>query len=54
MKFNCLENPCWGGQDYVSPYSKVVEIMPEGVLCASGEGTFGVNDWLPEEDTLDW
>lgn len=35
MKSMHLENPCRGGQDYVSPSSKVVEILTEGILCSS-------------------
>ena len=53
MKSKHLEIPCRGGQDYVSPCSKVVEIQPEGVLCGSGE--FSTPTWeLEDEDPLDW
>lgn len=47
MKSMHLENPCRGGQDYVSPSSKVVEFQPEGVLCGSRTG--GIGD-LTEKD----
>lgn len=47
---------CGGGYEYTSPAVNVIDIEVEGVLCASGdgEGTFGINDWLPDEDSLDW
>lgn len=54
MKEMHLENPCKGGQNYVSPSSKVVEFQPEGVLCGSGNGTFGINDWERDSDSLNW
>ena len=41
MKAMHLENPCRGGQDYVSPSSKVVEILTEGILCESKNGGLG-------------
>ena len=37
MNTKHFENPCRGGQTYVSPCSKVVEFQPEGVLCASNK-----------------
>lgn len=45
---------CRGGQNYVSPEFNVVNIEVEGVLCASGEGTFGISDWERDDDSLDW
>lgn len=56
MKSKHLEIPCRGGQNYVSPALNVVDIEVEGVLCASGdgEGTLDINDWLPDEDPLNW
>lgn len=45
---------CRGGQNYVSPDLNVVDIEVEGVLCASGEGTFGINDWERDGESLDW
>ena len=50
MKSMHLENPCRGGQDYVSPSSKVVEFQPEGVLCQSGK--LGIANWKEEEEDL--
>lgn len=54
MKSMHLENPCRGGQDYVSPSSKVVEFQPEGVLCGSGNGTFSTPVWEEDDDVLGW
>ena len=53
MKAMHLENPCRGGQDYVSPSSKVVEFQPEGVLCGS-TGTFTTPDWVNDDDPLNF
>ena len=53
MKSMHLENPCRGGQDYVSPSSKVVEFQPEGVLCGSGQ--FSTPTWqYDDEESLGW
>ena len=52
MKEMHLENPCKGGQNYVSPSSKVVEFQPEGVLC--GSGTFSTPDWVNDDDPLNF
>ena len=41
MNTKHFENPCRGGQAYVSPCSKVVEFQPEGVLCESRTGGIG-------------
>lgn len=37
-----------GGGSYESPTVSVVEVLSEGVLCASGQ----LEGW--EEDNLDW
>lgn len=50
MKEMHLENPCKGGQNYVSPSSKVVEFQPEGVLCASNKQYGSGIDDLTETD----
>ncbi len=36
---------------YVTPSVKVVDIVSEGVLCASG---VDINDWQKDEDILDF
>jgi len=41
MNTKHFENPCRGGQTYVSPCSKVVEILTEGILCESKNGGLG-------------
>lgn len=45
---------CGGGYKYSSPATNVIDIEVEGVLCASGEGTFGISDWERDDDSLDW
>lgn len=45
---------CREGLTYVSPELNVMDIEAEGVLCASGEGTFGINDWEREDGSVDW
>ena len=41
-------NQALGGGSYESPAVSVVEVLSEGVLCASGQ----LEGW--EEDNLDW
>ncbi len=36
---------------YVSPSAKVIDIISEGVLCASG---VDINDWEQDKDILDF
>ena len=37
---------------YESPAVNVLEVMSEGVLCASGD--FGIADWENDNDSLDF
>lgn len=39
-------------EHYEAPALEVYEIASEGVLCASGE--FGIDDWAPDGDGLDF
>lgn len=36
------------GQPYQTPAVKTLDIQSEGVLCESGAGTFGINDWVED------
>lgn len=38
-------------ETYSSPEVKVVDIVSEGVLCASG---LGINDWERDDEALDF
>ena len=37
---------------YVTPSMKTLEIMSEGVLCASGD--FSIGDWENDDESLDF
>ena len=37
---------------YETPTVKTLDILSEGVLCASGN--FGINDWENDDDSLDF
>ena len=39
-----------GVSSYESPAANVVEVLSEGVLCASGQ----LEAWDEDEDVLDW
>ena len=39
-----------GARSYESPAVTVVEVISEGVLCASGQ----LEGWGEEDDVLDW
>lgn len=39
---------------YTSPATNVIDIEVEGVLCASGDGTFDINPWEREDDSIDF
>lgn len=38
-------------ESYSAPEVKVVDIVSEGVLCASG---LGINDWERDDEALDF
>ena len=40
------------GQSYETPSVNVLNVMSEGVLCASGG--FGIKDWETDDDSLDF
>lgn len=40
------------GSSYEAPAVRVLDIMSEGVLCASGD--FGIADWENDNDPLDF
>lgn len=40
------------GSSYESPAVRVLDIMSEGVLCASGE--FSIGDWENDDESLDF
>lgn len=40
-------------ESYSAPEVKVVDIVHEGILCASGEG-IGINDWERDDESLDF
>ena len=50
MTFN--KNNTRGGQTYETPSVTTLEVLSEGVLCASGN--FGINDWENDDDPLDF
>jgi hypothetical protein len=37
---------------YETPTVTTLEVLSEGVLCASGN--FGINDWENDDDSLDF
>lgn len=39
-------------ESYETPAVHVLDIQAEGVLCASGN--FSINDWVEDEDGLDF
>jgi hypothetical protein len=50
MTFN--KNNTRGVQTYETPSVTTLEVLSEGVLCASGD--FGIKDWEPDGDGLDF
>lgn len=40
------------GLSYVAPSVNVLDVQSEGVLC--GSGNFGIADWEPDGDSLDF
>ena len=40
------------GLSYVAPSVNVLNVMSEGVLCASGG--FGIKDWENDDESLDF
>jgi hypothetical protein len=40
------------GSSYESPAVRLLDIMSEGVLCASGE--FSIGDWENDDESLDF
>lgn len=41
-----------GSLTYESPAVNVLDVMSEGVLCASGE--FSIGDWENDDESLDF
>lgn len=50
MTFN--KNNTRGVQTYETPSVTTLEVLSEGVLCASGN--FGIKDWENDDDSLDF
>lgn len=50
MTFN--KNNTRGAQTYETPSVTTLEVLSEGVLCASGN--FSINDWENDDDSLDF
>lgn len=50
MTFN--KKSCEGVSTYETPSVKSLDIMSEGVLCASGD--FSIGDWENDNDGLDF
>lgn len=44
------ENKQLQAMPYQTPSCQAFEMMPEGILCQSGQ--FGINDWEENEDVL--
>ena len=42
----------WEAVSYETPSVNVLNVMSEGVLCASGG--FGINDWENDGESLDF
>ena len=42
----------WEAVSYETPSVNVLDVMSEGVLCASGG--FGINDWENDGESLDF
>lgn len=40
-------------EEYTSPALEVIEIAVEGAICQAS-GTFGIDDWAPDGDGLDF
>lgn len=43
----------WGGQ-YESPSVATLDVLSEGVLCASTPDTFSIKNWERDEDVLNF
>lgn len=50
MTLNNSKN--WEGASYETPSVKTLEVLSEGVLCASG--AFTINDWENDGESLDF
>ena len=50
MTFN--KNNTRGGQTYETPSVTTLEVLSEGVLCASG--AFSIKDWENDGESLDF
>ena len=50
MTFN--KNNTRGGQTYETPSVTTLEVLSEGVLCASGG--FGIKDWENDDESLEF
>ena len=46
------KNNVWAVETYETPTITTLEVLSEGVLCASGD--FGIKDWENDGESLDF